>query len=119
MHNYAGHYQTRGRRAVPRPGWRAMGPATQGKGGLFWKSLAIIMLIGAVIGIVASYWVGHCIQESLLGIAQAQEIRAQKEQTRMVLLDEQARLMQDRRLEALAAVQVGLYTPVKRQQVGF
>lgn len=119
MHNYAGHYQTRGRRAVPRPGWRTMGPTTQGKRGLFWKSLAFIMLIGAGIGIVASYWVGHCIQESLMGIAQGQELRAQKEQTKMVLLDEQARLMQGQHLEALAAVQVGLYSPVKRQQVGF
>jgi hypothetical protein len=118
MQNYAGNYQMKGRRAVPRQGWRAMSQ-TSGKKDLFWKTLGIMVLIAAAVGVAASYWVGHCIQESLMGIAQAQELQSKKEQARMVLLDEQARLLQVQRLEALAAVQVGLYNPGKRQQVGF
>ncbi|MEN8257782.1 MAG: hypothetical protein ABFS09_07970 [Thermodesulfobacteriota bacterium] len=91
----------------------------KGNSVLFWKTIGIIAVLAAAIGVAASYWVGHRIQESLMEIANAQELQSQKEQTKMAMLDEQVRLLQARRLEAFAAVQVGLYSPGKRQQVGF
>ncbi len=118
MRDYAGSYQERGRCAVRRQSWRAMSQSTANSR-LFWKALGVIVLLAAAIGVAASYWVGHCIQESLTGIAQAQELQSKKEQTRTALLDEQVRLLQVQRLEAFAAVQVGLYSPGKRQQIGF
>lgn len=92
---------------------------TSGNTVLFWKSLGVIMLFAALIGVTASYWVGHCIQESLAEIAQAQELRSEKEQVKTTLLQEQDRLLKSQRLEALAAVQVGLYNPDERQKVAF
>lgn len=118
MRDYAGSYQVKGRSAGRRQGWRAMGQ-TKGNSVLFWRSIAIIVLLVAAIGVVASYWVGHCIQQSLVGIAKAQELQGRKQQIQTALLDEQVRLLQEKRLEAFAAVQVGLYSPDKRQQIGF
>ncbi len=118
MQDYAGSYQVKGRRIARRQNWRAKSQV-QGNSTLFWKTLGVIVLLAAAIGVAASYWVGHCIQESLIGIAHAQELRSTKEQVRTALMDEQDRLLQAQRLEALAAVQVGLYSPGKRQQVGF
>ncbi len=119
MRDYAGSYQVRGRSAaVRKQSWRAMS-RTKGNSSVFWKTLGIIVLLATAIGVAASYWVGHCIRESLTEIAQAQELQKQKEQKKMALLDEQVRLLQAKRLEAYAAVQVGLYSPGKRQQVGF
>ncbi len=120
MRDYAASYQIKSRPAGSRcqGGWRTMS-RTKDSNTVFWKSLGVIVLLATAIGVAASYWVGHRIQESLTGIAQAQELQSKKEQTRKALLDEQVRLLQAQRLEAFAAVQVGLYSPGKRQQVGF
>ena len=119
MRDYAVSYQIKGRSStVQSTGWRTK-RQLKGNRILFWKTLGIIAVLVAAIGVAASYWVGHRIQESLMEIAQAQELQKQKEQKKMALLDEQVRLLQAKRLEAYAAVQVGLYSPGKRQQVGF
>jgi hypothetical protein len=119
MRDYAGSYQNKSRAVtVSRQGWRTRSQV-KGNSVLFWKTLGIIAVIAAAIGVAASYWVGHRIQESLMEIAHAQELQSQKEQKKMALLDEQISLLQAKRLEAYAAVQVGLYSPGKRQQVGF
>lgn len=118
MRDYAGSYQGRGGAVARRQGWRTMG-RTKGNTALFWKTLGVLVILAAAIGVAASYWVGHCIQEGLTGMAQAQELKSKKEQVRTALLDEQIRLLQGQRLEAFAAVQVGLYSPDKRQQIGF
>ncbi len=117
MRDFAASYQIKDRRAAPRQGWRAKSQA-RGNTELFWKTLAIIVFLVAASGVAVSYWLGHCIQESLMGIAQAQEFQVKKEQTRVVLLDEQNRLLQVKRVEAFAAVKVGLYSPGKRQEIG-
>lgn len=118
MRDYAGSYQGKGRNDARRNGWRTMNQGTGNKM-LFWRTLGVVAILAAAIGVAASYWVGHCIQEGLTEIAHAQEVKDQKEQAREALLDEQAHLLQAHRLEAYAAVQVGLYSPGKRQQIGF
>jgi hypothetical protein len=95
-----------------------MAPA-KGNNRMFWKTLGVIVLLATAIGVAASYWVGHCIQQSLREISKAQELQSSKEQVRAALRDEQLRLLQSKRLEAYAAVQAGLYSPEKRQQIGF
>lgn len=118
MRDFAASYQIKSRPTAPQQGWRTMNQ-TQKNNELFWKTLAIIVFLAAVIGVAASYWVGHCIQESLRGVAHAQELQLKKEQTKMALLEEQDRLLQDKRLKAYVAVQAGLYSPGKRQQIAF
>lgn len=118
MHDYAQRYQSRGRVVVRRPGWRAM-ERDKGNSLLFWKTLAIVVLLAAAMGVAASYWLGHCIQQGLMEIAQARELQDNTAEQRVALLDEQLRLLQSQRLEAYAAVQVGLYSPNKQQRVGF
>lgn len=118
MRDYAGSFQGKGRSGTRRQGWRNMNQGTGNKV-LFWRTLGVVAILAAAIGVAASYWVGHCIQEGLTEIAHAQEVKGQKEQSKTALLDEQARLLQTHRLEAYAAVQVGLFSPGKRQQIGF
>ena len=118
MRDYAGSYHMKDKSAARRPGWRTAS-RTKGNNPLFWKTLGFIVFLAAAIGVVASYWVGHCIQESLMGIAHAQDLQIEKKQTQTILLNEQVRLLQVKRLQAYAAVQVGLYSPGKRQQIAF
>lgn len=118
MRDYAGNYHMKDRSAARRPGWRTVS-RTKGNNPLFCKTLGVIFFLVAVIGVVASYWVGHRIQESLTGITHAQELQIEKKQTQTILLNEQVRLLQVKRLQAYAAVQVGLYSPGERQQIAF
>ena len=99
--------------------WRQKSRALRpGSPTLLWRLLGGMLVLAMVTGIISSFWLGHCIQRSLSGIAHAQEAKGVQEQVRSDLLQEKAMILTSQRLEARAAVQVNLFSPRKGQRVG-
>lgn len=122
MKDYAtSHYSLRQKMPSPAVGsWRqvsrAQNPVRQA---LVWRVMGVVLICAMVVGLMVSFWVGHSIQESLSGIAQAQEIQGYESQLKDKLLQEREQILAGKKFEALAAVQVGLFSPASRQRVGF
>ncbi|MEN8139917.1 MAG: hypothetical protein ABFR97_01690 [Thermodesulfobacteriota bacterium] len=119
MNDFAVHYSLQKKRNMEAVSWRHISRADK-RGGkvIAWRIMGSIVVCSIFVAIISSFWVGHCIQQGLRSVAQAQDIQGQERQIHADLLAERAIALAAGRLHAKAAVQVGLYAPGQRQEVG-
>lgn len=86
---------------------------------LFWKTAGGMVVFAMCTGVVASFWLGHQIQNSLVSIASMQQSVVQQRSMQTSLTQERDGLLSTKRMMARAAVQHGLYQVTKNQQKRF
>ncbi len=84
---------------------------------LFWKTAGTVLVVCMCTGIMASFWIGQQIQNSLSSIASLQQVALHEQNVHNVLIAEREGMLAPKRLQARAAVQNGLYAAVNNQQV--
>ncbi len=120
MRDYAAHYSVPKKRHQPTTSWRGHSRAqTKGSKAFFLRVLGGMLVCAMISGIISSFWVGHCIQKSLSGIAHAQELQGHEQKVKADLLKEKELILAGKKFEAMAAVQVGLFSPERQQEIGF
>ncbi len=86
---------------------------------LFWKTAGTMAVIAMCTGVLASFWIGHQIQNSLSSIAALEKASFHERDVQKNLVEERKSLLSTQRLLARAAVQNGLYQPTMKQKIGF
>ncbi len=86
---------------------------------LFWKTAGGMVVFAMCTGVVASFWLGQQIQNSLMSIASMQQSVVQQQSMQTSLILERDGLLSTKRMMARAAVQHGLYQVTKNQQKRF
>lgn len=86
---------------------------------LFWKTAGGMVVVAMCTGVMASFWLGHQIQNSLLSIATMQQSTHQQKTMQTKLMQERDGLLSTERMIARAAVQHGLYQADPKQQKRF
>lgn len=84
---------------------------------LFWKTAGTVLVVCMCTGIMASFWIGQQIRNSLSSIASLQQVALHEQNVHNVLVEELDGLLAPKRLQARAAVQNGLYAAADNQKV--
>ncbi len=118
MRDYAGNYRVKPH--APVVAGRSRGRVvSQPLRILFWKTAGSMVVVAMCTGLLASFWIGHQIQNSLMSIATLQQATVQEQSIQDVLIQERDSLLSTERMVARAAVQHGLYQPVTKQSVRY
>lgn len=118
MRDYAGSFRVKPHTYIvsERYGQRTAGHPLRA---LFWKTAGGVMVCAMCSGVMASFWLGHQIQNSLHSIATLQESTLQQQSAQVALVKERDGLLSTNRMMARAAVQHGLYQVTTKQQKRF
>lgn len=115
MRDYVGNYRVRPQRQIVSGrscGRRAVQPLRT----MFWKTAGGVVVFAMCTGVVASFWVGQQIQDSLTSIATLQQALDQGQLQKSRLEAERNSLQETGWVEARVAVEHGLYVDSGRKQ---